>query len=153
MGARRGSNVVTNASLLICERACTYIYTHIVYTCVFTNLSSKVLADSKRLNHRVVCRRFLDVGRCVDGTISCDFLFALRAGLDHKAMNESLLLTGFRFLCKLMWKLFKQHSLRTNKEVRRRGKTSNHVYHRFWDMIYSFEIYGFINDIQRIFAY
>jgi len=26
---------------------------------VFTNLSSKVLADSKRLNHRVVCRRFL----------------------------------------------------------------------------------------------
>ena len=101
MGARRESNVVTNAPLLVCERACTYIYTYIVYTCVFTNLSSKVLADSKRLNHRVVCRRFLDVGRCVDGTISCDFLFALQAGLDHKAMNELLLLTDFAFYANL----------------------------------------------------
>lgn len=31
--------------------------------CVFTNLSSKVLADSKRLNRRVVCLRFVAPSR------------------------------------------------------------------------------------------
>lgn len=146
MGARWGSNVVTNAPLLVCERAFIYIYTHIVYTCVFTNLSSKVLADSKRLNHRVVCRRFHDVA-----AISRDFLFALRAGLDHKVMNESLLLTGFRFLRKLMWKLFKQHFLWTNKE-HGRGKTPNHVYHVFEIWFIVSKLHDFINGVRGIFA-
>lgn len=34
-----------------------------LHMCVFTNLSSKVLADSKRLNHRVVCLRFVGPSR------------------------------------------------------------------------------------------
>lgn len=49
-----------------------YVY-YILCMCVFTNLSSKVLADSKRLNRRVVCRRFLAATK----RYSAIFFFAL----------------------------------------------------------------------------